>query len=398
MNRRSRCYFLAVWAVSSLVIAAAPRPAAAQSYQFEATGYGQLEPGAALVILNASGDVDPRFYAEALVWGGYEYDGGTGDVLVMSIGFRDPERWIDARLGRLMIRAGALRPLHLDGFDASVRIPGDFRLQAFAGIPVQATFEYESFDWVVGTRLSHAIGTWGSVGASYAYMQMDGDRADQEVAFDVGAELTSWLDFNTKISVDLFSPGIAEMLSSAVFRKGIWTTDLFYSDRDPSRMLRSNSLFSALGAYASRRVGASVIAKAAPRLDVNGTAAMRVIDRGLYESILLGARLRLDDEGKSALGIELRREGAPDGSWSGVRATGRLRLADGWLATTEVEVVLPDDPGDNRGNVWPWARLGVMWLPAEAWQVDVAMQVSSDALFRYVVDGLARVTYRIGGP
>ncbi len=393
MTQSSRCCFLAVWAVSCLATATAT----AQSYQVEASSYGQLEPGAALVIVNASGEADPRFYGEVLVWGGYEYDGGTGDVLVMAVGFRDPERWVDARLGRLMIRAGALRPLHLDGADVRLRIPGDFRLEIFAGIPVEPSFDYESLGWVTGARLSRALGTWGSTGVSYAYMALDGDPADQEVAFDLGAEVTSWLDFNTKISVDLFNPGVAEMLASAVFRKGIWTTDVFYSDRDPSRMLRSNSLFSVLGGFASRRVGASVVSRVAPRLDLNGLAAMRVIDGGVYESILLGGRLRLDDAGKSALGAEIRREGAPGGGWTGIRGTMKLRLSEGWLATTEVEVVVPDEP-DARGKVWPWARVGVQWLPTENWRVDVAMQASSDAQHRYIVDGLARLTYRIGAP
>src|SRR5690606_2329710 len=133
-----------------------------------------------------------------------------------------------------------------------------------------------------------------------------------------------------------------------------------------------------------------------PRLDVGGTAALRFVGDEPGESLSLRALLRLDAEGSGAVGLEGRREAAPDRDWTGLRATGRFRLAQPSLFATELELVIPDDPRD-RGQVWPWGSVALGWNLAREWEVAGALQASAGPEFRQRLDALCRLSHRFEG-
>jgi hypothetical protein len=129
----------------------------------------------------------------------------SGDLHVAyaQAGFAD--RQVRLRLGRQILAGGAVRFMHLDGGEALVRLPGNFSLEGFAGVPVSSRFDartsylrdpngniLRSRAWspVVGTfttggRLSWLYPGLLEVGASYAFVD---DKAATERS-DVAADL-----------------------------------------------------------------------------------------------------------------------------------------------------------------------------------------------------------------
>jgi hypothetical protein len=390
------------WSVAAWLVACAlPAMARAQvqspmGFRLESTGFGGVQPGMALLMLQGSGEAGSVVSADALVWGGIGTPGevGQADVLVVALRLRDPEGRTAGQLGRFIVSPGALRPLHIDGASGWVRLPGDFRLEAFGGTPVVPRFGERAYDWAIGTRLSRALGDWGSLGVAYGHQRLGGSRADEEIGFDVGVHVAKWLDLNGRASYDLINPGFSEVLGSASIRHADWRLELFYTERSPSRILPATSLFSVLGDVPSRRTAATIDYRVAPRLRVSGVAGMRWIGDRVGESLQAKAELKLDDRGQSAIIVQGTRESAPDGQWTGMRAAARLRLAEGWTAATEIELVFPDTP-QQGGKVWPWGLLGIEWKVAEQWDLGLAVMSSASPQLLYRTDALVRVTHRL---
>lgn len=394
--------------LGALVLAgAAALPARARAdtprYRLQADAYGRADPGVAVLSLRGEGDSE-WVSAETLVWGGLRqdlyYDGFEGDVLVVAVKIHDPQHRAQLELGRFVESLGALRPVHVDGGSARVRLPLGFRVQTFGGmvvVPRLETFEQRTYEWVAGGRVSRAIGDWGSVGLAYQRRGDGSEIADEEIGVDAGAVVTEWLDANARVAYDLVNPGVSEARAVLAAHHGDWRVGLFGMHRSPSRLLPATSLFSVLGDVASRRFGSSVDWRAAPRLDVEVTGAARTVGGDVGESVELGVVLRLDGEGRSSVRLEGRREGLPDGDWTGVRAAGRFELVDALFLSTELELVVPDDP-QGRGAVWPWGLAGLTWTPAPAWELAGAVQASASPEHSSRVDGIARLTYRTAGP
>jgi hypothetical protein len=160
--------------------------------------------------------------------------------------------------------------------------------------------------------------------------------------------------------------------------------------------LPATSLFSTLGDVASQRAGGSVFWRAAPRLDVLAEGAVESLGGELGGQGMLRTTLRLDDRGDSALGLEARRQSVPGASWTGVRGTARLRLTRVLGASTEVEIVAPDD-ARGRGAVWPWALVALRFLPAPRWELAGALEVGASPTAVSEVSGLFRLSYAWAG-
>ena len=128
-------------------------------------------------------------------------------------------------------------------------------------------------------------------------------------------------------------------------------------------------------------------ARAVPYDDVELGADLRV-----------GADLRLDDKGRGSVGVELHREGAPDGGWTGARATARVPAPHELTISAELELVVPDDPKMGTGTVWPWALLAAGWKHGP-WEIAAAVEASASALESSRVDALVRVgrAWTLGG-
>lgn len=376
--------------VCAAALAAGGGAAGAEPYRLRADALATAQAPAGLLVLQADGAEGPHLGAEALVWvGAGEED--EAQALVVAVRGREPSGLAEGRLGRLVVTAGALRPLHLDGGAGRVRLPYGFALESFAGSPVAAGQDGRSWDWLAGGRASRALGDWGSVGVAYLHRRDAGRLSDEEIGVDAGGAATEWLDLAAKAAFDLVNPGLAEMTASAAARRGAWRFELHGTERSPARLLPATSVFSVLGDMPSRRLGTTVRWRAAPRLDLFGEAGALGAGGEWGELLVARAVLRLDDRGAGAIGGELRREDAPEGGWTGARATGRAPVGAGLTVALEAELAVPDEPRD-RGGVWPWALAAVSRRFGE-WEAAAALEASASPEHRARLDALARLTW-----
>jgi hypothetical protein len=323
-------------------------------------------------------------------------------VLVASVRARDPGRHFELRVGRFMVMTGALRPIHLDGVDAVVRAPWGTSVEAFGGIPVSPAGEARDFDWAVGTRVGQRIGEYASLGVSYLQMREEGEIAYEEVGVDAAVTppmLARWFDAAFAGAVDLEERDLADARLSVGLRPfGALRFELYAARRAPSHLLPATSLFSALGDVPSERAGGSILWRAAPRLDVYGEGACESLGGEIAAMALFRSTLRLDDRGDGALGIEVRRQSTAlvtDSAWTGVRGTARIPISRLFAASTELEIVRPDDPR-GRGAVWPWGLVALRMKPEPGWEVAGAMEASASPQYSSELTALLRLT-RIWG-
>jgi hypothetical protein len=375
-------------AVAVAVVALAPL-AAADPYRLRADALAMVQAPAGLVVLQADGKRGEQVGAEALIWLGAGEE-GEAQALVVAVRARRASGRAEARVGRFVVTAGGLRPQHLDGAHGRMRLPYDFSIEAFAGSPVAAGQEGRSFDWLAGTRASRALGDWGSVGVAYLHRRDSGQLADEEIAFDAGGAAAEWLDLSARAAVDLIQYGVAEAQGTAGGRFGSWRIELYGIERSPSRLLPATSLFSVLGDERSRRIGAQVRWRAAPRLDLFADGGALAAAGEWGELMSARAQLRLDDRGAGALGVELRREWAPEGGWSGARATARVPVG-AFVFALEGELAMPEESNGN-GSLWPWGLAAVSHRFG-TWEAAAAVEASSSSDYVHRVDGLARLTW-----
>jgi hypothetical protein len=287
--------------------------------------------------------------------------------------------------------------------DVLARLPNHASLELFGGSPVEATGLFHDWDWVIGARAAQDIGK-AQVGIAWLEQRDHGELATHELAVDASAPIGERIDLGAGAALDLISVGLAELRASAAWRSEDkkLRAELFANRRAPAHLLPATSLFSVLGDVPATRTGVSGRWRAAPRLDVDGMLAIRIADpeptdpgaesvgASAREDLTAGAHLRLDDRGASVLGLELRRQGAPDGGWTGVRGSGRIALSPCWTTSAELEVVRPDR--SDRGSLWPWALGAVSWRPAGGWELAGAVEASATAQYRSRVDVLVRLS------
>ena len=407
-----------IWPGLALAIAMALVPTRLQAdpYRLRGDALARAESPVGLLALTADGELYPWLSAEAVVWIGAGEVGSTGDVLVIAARLRDPRGRGHGRLGRFVAIVGALRPLHIDGAWGSMRLPWRMRVEAFAGVPVEPRFGADAYDWAAGARISRGLGQWGSAGIGYLHRRDAGWLADEEIAADGSWAPARWLDVAGRLAFDLIDTGISEAHISAATRRDAWRVELFALHRSPARILPATSLFSVLGDVPSQQAGLSARWRAAPRLDIDGSAAVRRLgaypgaedrpvgsassEAGHGQSLSLRVLLRLDDRGKSAVSLEARREHTPGAGWIGLRAVGRIALTSRVVLATEAELVRPEDmkPGTSagqtldRGTLWPWALIAARWQISPEWRVAAAVEASASPEHDYRVDALARAS------
>ncbi len=364
--------------------------AGAEPLRLRADALVETQSPAGLFVLQGRDAARPWVEAEALVWTGAKPD-LTGDVLVLSVRLREPHGYGELRAGRFVVATGAVRPVQVDGAQAVGRTPWGATGEAFAGLPVVPRFGPRSYDWLAGGRLSQAFAGLAALGLSYVQRRDAGDIANEEVGADLAAAPARWLDLAARASYDVTSPGIAEALASVAARSERWRVELFASQRSPGRLLPATSLFSVLGDFPAQRAGATVLWKAAPRLDVLASGSGEIVGGQLGDTAWLRTTLRLDDRGDGRAGVELRREQAPASPWTGVRAIAAVALGRGWRYSSEIEIVVPDRP-DGRGSAWPWGLTALSWRSRDGWEVAGAVEASSTPQHRYEADALLRVS------
>ena len=382
-------------AVAVALTAASCARAAADPIRLRADALATTASPAGLLVLEADGAPRSGMTAEAVVWmaGARELDDApNGDVLVIALRGRTEEGRASGQLGRFVSALGALRVTHVDGGALRVRLPRRFDVEAVAGIPVvPGLTTARTWDWYAGGRASRRLGEWGSVGIAYAQRRDDGRLASEELAADAGFALGTRSDLGGRLAYDLANLGIAELAVTASIRRESLRTDLYATHREASHLLPATSLFSVIGDVPSQHAGVLVTWRAAPRLDVIGDAGARRVDQ-LGAELAARARLRLDDRGTSAVTGELRRSGAGDDAWLGLRGAARIALPRSLVLGSELELVIPDDPR-GRGTAWPWLLGSIAYVRGD-WQAAVAVEASASPLYTGRVDVLAQLNRR----
>lgn len=367
--------------------------ASAQIYRLRADAYyAAADPAVGLMMLTSEARLPSWLDAETVVWIGAG-EQRTGDVLIASVRARDPEGRGQLRAGRLLVSTGAIRPVHLDGVDATARAPWGTSLEVFGGVPVVPAYEPRDFDWAAGGRVAQRVGRDASVGVSYLQQRSSGAVAYEELGFDAAAAPRRWLDGAFTGAADLARPGLSDLRAAVALRPlAALRFELFAARRAPSHLLPATSLFAALGDIPSDRIGGSFLWRAAPRLDVLGDGAVESLGGEPGADLRLRTTLRLDDRGDGALALELRRQGAPGASWTGVRGTARLPLTRLLAAATELEIAMPDAPR-GRGSAWPWGLVALRLLPDPAWELSGAVEASASPASA----GVLRAIFRLSG-
>ncbi|MCC6555934.1 MAG: hypothetical protein IT372_23485 [Polyangiaceae bacterium] len=365
--------------------------ASADPYRLRADSFASAEPTVGLIVLQAEARRPSIMDAEGLVWVGA--GDRPGDVMVISVGVRDPEGRAEARFGRMLVTTGAIRPVHLDGAIVSAGSPTGARAEVFGGMPVEPSLGPRSFDWVVGQRLSTRIEDLVTVGMSYVHRRDEGRLAFEELGLDGWAQPLPWLDTSVIVALDTIRGDATDASARIAARRRGARLELFAARRSPSRLLPSTSLFAALGDVPSSELGLSGFWRAAPRLDLSATATAESIGGEPGAAQTARALLRLDDRGDGSLGVELRRQSAPDASWTGARLTARVPLGARWAGSTELELAVPDH-GGARGSIWPWGLVAVSCLPAPRLELAGAIEASSSPTAEASLGALLRLTGR----
>lgn len=370
-----------------------------QAYRLRADAFGQARFPTGLLILDGEADATDWARVEAQIWGGASEFDNEADLLVGRLYLHDPNNVAELSAGRLIVAPGAVRPIHLDGGSGLVRLPWDMTIEAFGGMSVEPNFEERNDDWAFGGRVGQKIGPWATVGVAYVERYDDSFLADREVGGDVLLRPIDQLTLTSRAAWDIISGGFSEALGSLMYRP---TDDvrieLFGSHRAPQRILPATSLFSVLGGVASQIVSGRVFWRAAPRLDLTVESGARQFEESWGERIEVGAVLRLDPLGNSAITVEGTRFGGPNNiGWTGARTTLRLFLSSNVLIGSELELVRPDRPS-SRGEWWPWALGSVTYIPTRNLEVALAIEGSATAENEAALDGLLRITGRFGGP
>jgi len=356
------------------------------------------QPAVGYVALTGEDKLSPWAETEAVLWAG---NGSTADALVFMVRLHHPKNWGELRLGRQIISAGAVRPIHIDGADGRVRFPSGTSVEVFGGVPVQPSFQYGAWDWVAGGRAAQSLGRYTTIGFSYLQQRDDGRPAFEEVGMDFASAPTRWFDVASHAAYDLIDPGLTEARVSLAGRFGNVRPELFALHRSPSRLLPATSLFSALGDAPSDQAGLTVQWKMFPRLDVIPILALRDQDDSAGVDATLRATLRLDDRGRGAISIDVRRQGAGPDPWSGVRLAVRVPIAQRWQASTELELVVPDDDNPDpavrawqrsRGTLWPWGLCALRWQPMRHIDLAAGVEAASTPTNVREVNALLRVT------
>jgi hypothetical protein len=385
-------------AVAALVAALAGSGSVARAdpyrLRIDTVGYTQSpQSPVGLIVLQGDDRANQWVDAEALAWTGNV--NGNADVLTALVRLHDPHNYGELRLGRQILTVGAMRPVHIDGADARVRAPTGTSLEAFGGVPVQPQFNYRAWDWATGARLGQSLGRFTNFGFSYLQQRADGAISYEEAGFDLASSPVPWFDLAAHGAYDLFDPGLAEAGVSLAGRFGDLRPEVYATQRSPSRLIPATSLFSALGDTPSQVVGTSVKWKMFPRLDVLPIVAVRESAGDVGVDGTLRATLRLDDHGDGAISVEGRRQGSGPDLWSGVRVALRVPVAARVRASTELELVAPDDPR-GRGALWPWGLVALRWIPVEHWEVAGAVEAASTPTANHEVNALARLSWSWG--
>jgi hypothetical protein len=364
--------------------------ARAEPLRLRADAIAETQSPTGLVMLEGRDKSRPWLDAQGIVWAGANPD-AAADIMVLSFRVREARGWGEARGGRFVFTTGAIRPIHIDGVSGLLRAPWGSTLELAAGVPVRPGFGARVYDFMAGGRAAQNLFSRATLGVSFVERLAQGEIAGEEAGGDVSVVATESFDVAARGAYDVLSRGLAEASGSAVARIDPIRLEIFSRYRSPGRLLPATSLFSVLGDFPSEMTGASILWKAAPRLDVFASGAAQVVGGDTGGRGSLRSVLRLDDRGDRSLGIELTRQDVSTAAWSGVRATSAQPIGRKLRLTTEVEIAVPDD--SSRGFAWPWGLLALAWRSGDGWEAAAAVEAAATPEHRAEANGLLRLSY-----
>jgi hypothetical protein len=368
---------------------------AAEPLRLRADALAQTRSPVGLLVLRGEDRLKPWLDVETVSWLGAttssEPLSATGDVLTLSVRTRDLTTGSELRAGRMVVSMGAVRPVHIDGARARLRIVDGTTVEAFGGFPVVSRFGYRTFDWTAGGRVGQTVGDVAAFGASYAMRRLNTMRDDEELGADVSLTPSPFFTAAARSSFDLLTRGLTDALASISVQGSSLRGELFTAHRSPGRLLPSTSLFSVLGDFAATSSGSTVRWRAAPRLELVATGSAQVQGGEVGGQGVGRATLALDDEWAGSFGLEARRVDFNGVRWVGARAILSLPVAAAFRVGTELELVRPDDAG--RGALWPWALAALGWTSPSGWEIATGVEASSGPEYRESIHVLARASY-----
>ena len=386
-------------ALAGALLCAAPcsRGRASAQYRLRADAYfAAADSSTGLLVLTGESRQPSWLTAETVVWLGTGRPPGRRDGRLRARAATPTATWRRA-LGRMLVTAGAIRPVHIDGIDVTARAPWGTSVEVFGGMPVVSDFQPRDYDWAVGGRAGAARrATWPRWASRTCRCAQTGAVAYEELGVDGAVQATRWLDAAVHRRRRSRRRSTLSRRARSRWRRASRRLrfELFALRRSPSHLLPATSLFSALGDIPSERAGGSVLWRAAPRLDVLGEGAVESLGGEVgAPGALLRTTLRLDDHGRRrarAGGCAGRARRAPRGRASAARRASRSRRR--FAASTEVELVAPDDPR-GRGAVWPWGLVALRFRPEPRWEMASAVEASASPTAVSSVSGLFRVSY-----
>lgn len=272
--------------------------------------------------------------------------GRSADVMTGYVGWEGVDHRLRVQAGRLAVFAGAPRYVFLDGAATTVRLPGDVRVDAYAGSGLYETFEKSFSAPVYGGRVAWMPWEIGHIGI--AAQGVDEQRATgsgTEAArrtVGVDASLRAWkpLLLTGTYAHDLIGGGLQEARLDAAFRLSPHLAVHARGEvRDPLAWLPKTSIFNAFVARTDGLVGAG--------FDLDTPGALSV--SGGYDRFLTGAggldgyrafaetRLRIDPAGRYRAGLQVGRLFNGENGYDQVRVYVTAKAGSRWTITGDLD-------------------------------------------------------------
>jgi hypothetical protein len=356
---------------------------------------------------DAGATVPGRLTMDAYLWGAADPTGHSGrrfddvlagDVVLLSVDWRDGEDIAALRAGRHVFAAGAVRPLHLDG--ASVRIAPPLAVpvvvQAFGGAPVASYFQGRRDDWAVGGRAEVRPLPAGRLGLSYLHRRDAGAIGFHEIGFDAAFTPLAGLDAATATSFDL-GTGRAVHAHAAVGWRATrrLRVSADYTRRTPDLLLPRTSLFSVFSDGAHDRLSLGAEWQRGGLL-LDGALSGQLHDGAPGGRAEAGVRLQFDPDGGVVAALRGFAAGRDAAGLGGGRAAITWRVVEALALSGEGEVVYLTGPVRDL-HLASWARAAATWHFARDWEVAAALSVLSDPRVAAALAGGLRVSWRLGG-
>jgi len=317
-----------------------------------------------------------------------------GDLTYGHLGWEDRGRHVRVQAGRLFVFTGAAGYAFLDGGSATLRLPGDVRLDAYGGTAAFQGFAEGFKAPIYGARAAWNPWEYGHFGLSFQSVSDVVDLAHRNVGLDFALRAMGPVKLTGAYVHDLLGGRTQEARVDAAYAVTKFLDVYLKGEvRDPLARLPKTSIFLAFVQRTDGAVGGG--------FDLRTPGALSV--RGGYDRVLVGdgqsdgyrgfvdVRLRVDPAGRHVAGVELARLSNGDNGYGQCRLYGRVKPADRWTLSADVDgyVFAKEIRGEKTSLV---GTLAARWEAKAGLLVGVDGQVWSNPYFTNQALGIVSVT------